>query len=182
MATSLPYSPRRSTRTPAPFSKSRGRRRQPHASQIRRHRFRQADRPVYLGSYNFSIRPTRRTANLLLIRDRRVAVSYTIEALRIFDHYHFRVAQQQAKKARKKLQLARPAKAGEKPCGTKTSPMPARSAIASCSRSGPMRPAWSAKGAPRAAAVEIEPVFPPDSERRRLHPLRQKAFGVILFV
>ena len=31
-----------------------------------------------------------------------------IEALRIFDHYHFRVAQREAKKAKKKLQLARP--------------------------------------------------------------------------
>ena len=72
---------------------------------------------VYLGSYNFSIPADEKNGeNLLLIRDRRVAVSYTIEALRIFDHYHFRVAQQQAKKARKKLQLARPpGKAGEKP-------------------------------------------------------------------
>ena len=72
---------------------------------------------VYLGSYNFSIPADEKNGeNLLLIRDRRVAVSYTIEALRIFDHYHFRVAQQQAKKARKKLQLARPpGKVGEKP-------------------------------------------------------------------
>jgi phosphatidylserine/phosphatidylglycerophosphate/cardiolipin synthase-like enzyme len=72
---------------------------------------------VYLGSYNFSIPADEKNGeNLLLIRDRRIAVSYTIEALRIFDHYHFRVAQQQAKKARKKLQLARPPrKAGEKP-------------------------------------------------------------------
>ena len=31
-----------------------------------------------------------------------------IEALRIFDHYHFRVVQQEAKEAKKKLQLARP--------------------------------------------------------------------------
>lgn len=72
---------------------------------------------VYLGSYNFSIPADRKNGeNLLLIRDRRVAVSYTIEALRIFDHYHFRVAQQEAKKARKTLQLARPPrKPGEKP-------------------------------------------------------------------
>ena len=31
-----------------------------------------------------------------------------IEALRIFDHYHFRVAQDDASTARKKLQLRRP--------------------------------------------------------------------------
>jgi PLD-like domain len=72
---------------------------------------------VYLGSYNFSNPADRKNGeNLLLIRDRRVAVSYTIEALRLFDHYHFRVAQQAAKKARKKLQLAKPPREpGEKP-------------------------------------------------------------------
>ena len=72
---------------------------------------------VYLGSYNFS-RPAdvENGENLLLIRDRKVAVSYTIEALRIFDHYHFRVVQREAKKAKKKLQLQKPPrKAGEKP-------------------------------------------------------------------
>jgi len=72
---------------------------------------------VYLGSYNFSIpADTKNGENLLLIRDQRVAVSYMVEALRIFDHYHFRVAQQEAKKARKKLVLAKPPrKAGEEP-------------------------------------------------------------------
>jgi phospholipase D-like protein len=72
---------------------------------------------VYLGSYNFS-RPadTKNGENLLLIRDRRVAVSYVVEALRIFDHYHFRVAQQEAKRRKKKLELAKPPRAsGEKP-------------------------------------------------------------------
>jgi phosphatidylserine/phosphatidylglycerophosphate/cardiolipin synthase-like enzyme len=71
---------------------------------------------VYLGSYNFSIpADTKNGENLLLIRDRRIAVSYTIEALRLIDHYHFRVAQQEANKAKKKLQLAKPPrKPGEK--------------------------------------------------------------------
>jgi hypothetical protein len=46
--------------------------------------------------------------NLLLIRDRRVAVSYTVEALRIFDHYHFRLAQQDATETARKLVLATP--------------------------------------------------------------------------
>jgi phosphatidylserine/phosphatidylglycerophosphate/cardiolipin synthase-like enzyme len=64
---------------------------------------------VYLGSYNFSLpADTRNGENLILIRDRRIAVSYVIEALRIFDHYHFRVNQQQAKKARRELVLAKP--------------------------------------------------------------------------
>ncbi len=72
---------------------------------------------VYLGSYNFSTAAdTQNGENLLLIRDRRIATSYMIEALRIFDHYHFRVAQEEAKKKKKRLQLAKqPRKAGEKP-------------------------------------------------------------------
>ncbi len=71
---------------------------------------------VYLGSYNFSIPADRKNGeNLLVIRDRRIAVSYMVEALRIFDHYHFRVTQKEAAKAKKKLQLARPPRAaGEK--------------------------------------------------------------------
>ncbi|MGA2623364.1 MAG: phospholipase D-like domain-containing protein [Bacteroidota bacterium] len=69
---------------------------------------------VYLGSYNFSVpADTKNGENLLLIRDRRIAVSYLIEALSIFDHYHFRVAQQEAKKAKKKLQLAKSPRPGE---------------------------------------------------------------------
>ncbi len=72
---------------------------------------------VYLGSYNFSSAADAKNGeNLLLIRDRRIAVSYVVEALRIFDHYHFRVAQREAKQAGKKLQLVRPPRApGQKP-------------------------------------------------------------------
>jgi len=57
---------------------------------------------VYLGSYNFS-KPAdlQNGENLLLIKDRRIAVSYVVEALSMFDHYHFRVTQQEAKKKRK---------------------------------------------------------------------------------
>ncbi len=65
---------------------------------------------VYLGSYNFSSAADADNGeNLLLIRDRRIVLSYLIEALCIFDHYHFRVRQQEAKKnAAKKLELAKP--------------------------------------------------------------------------
>jgi phosphatidylserine/phosphatidylglycerophosphate/cardiolipin synthase-like enzyme len=64
---------------------------------------------VYLGSYNFSVpADTQNGENLLLIRDRRIAVTYSIEALRMIDHYHFRVQQLLAKKARKELVLAKP--------------------------------------------------------------------------
>jgi len=64
------------------------------------------DRPtarVYLGSYNFSSPADGKNGeNLVLVRDRRIAVSYMIEAVRICDHYEFRVAQQAHKKRRNK--------------------------------------------------------------------------------
>jgi PLD-like domain len=64
---------------------------------------------VYMGSYNFSTPADLENGeNLLLIRDRRVAVSYLVEALSMFDHYHFRVAQKEARTAKKKLELAKP--------------------------------------------------------------------------
>jgi len=64
---------------------------------------------VYLGSYNFSkAADDTNGENLILARDRRIAVSYMVEALRMFDHYHFRVAQQEAKAAGTKLQLKFP--------------------------------------------------------------------------
>jgi phosphatidylserine/phosphatidylglycerophosphate/cardiolipin synthase-like enzyme len=71
---------------------------------------------VYMGSFNFSgAADTSNGENLLLIRDRRVATSYMIEAVRIFDHYEFRAAQTNAKKVRTKLQLQKPPrKPGEK--------------------------------------------------------------------
>jgi len=70
---------------------------------------------VYLGSYNFSNPADLKNGeNLLVIHDRRIAVSYMIEALRIFDHYHFRVRHRDGnqpgkkKQPKKKLQLAKP--------------------------------------------------------------------------
>jgi len=62
---------------------------------------------VYMGSYNFS-KPAdlENGENLALFRDRRIAVSYLVEALSMFDHYHFRLTQQ--KKATKQITLAKP--------------------------------------------------------------------------
>ena len=69
--------------------------------------FNQPTARVYLGSYNFSSEAdTKNGENLLLIRDRRIAVSYMVEALRIFDHYHFRVLA--ATKPQSALVLAKP--------------------------------------------------------------------------
>jgi len=71
--------------------------------------FDQPSARVYLGSFNFSgAADTSNGENLLLIRDRRIATAYMIEALRIFDHYHFRVVQSDATKARRTLQLRKP--------------------------------------------------------------------------
>lgn len=72
---------------------------------------------VYLGSYNFSSTADRKNGeNLLLIKDRKIAVSYMIEALRIFDHYHFRVNLKEAEESHKKLHLSKPPREkGEKP-------------------------------------------------------------------
>ncbi|RKD90834.1 phospholipase D-like domain-containing protein [Mangrovibacterium diazotrophicum] len=72
------------------------------------------DRPtarVYFGSYNFSpTADTKNGENLLLIKDQRIAVSYMIEALRIFDHYHFRVAAKESQKSGNILFLQKPPK------------------------------------------------------------------------
>jgi phosphatidylserine/phosphatidylglycerophosphate/cardiolipin synthase-like enzyme len=66
---------------------------------------------VYLGSYNFSTAADLQNGeNLVLIRDRRVAVSYAVEALSMFDHYHFRVTENEAKKKQKAIQLVLPPK------------------------------------------------------------------------
>jgi PLD-like domain len=72
---------------------------------------------VYLGSYNFSTPADLKNGeNLVVVRDRRIAVSYMIEALSLFDHYSFRVAQTTAGAKGQKLHLARPPRApGEKP-------------------------------------------------------------------
>ncbi len=67
---------------------------------------------VYMGSYNFSPpADVKNGENLLLVRDRRVAVAYAVEALRIFDHYHFRVVQKEAGGSREPLVLAGPPRA-----------------------------------------------------------------------
>lgn len=71
---------------------------------------------VWLGSYNFSEAADRKNGeNLVLVRDRRIAVSYMIEALRMVDAYHFRL--KQSTKAKKKMLQLRlpPRKASEKP-------------------------------------------------------------------
>lgn len=76
------------------------------------------DARVYLGSYNFSEpADTENGENLVLIKDRTVATSYMIEALRMYDHYVFRSAHEDSRgKAKKFLELKYPpSKPSEKP-------------------------------------------------------------------
>lgn len=72
---------------------------------------------VWFGSYNFSHSADRTNGeNLLIARDRKIATSFMVEAIRIFDQYHFRVVQRDAKKAHKKLELRKcPAISGQAP-------------------------------------------------------------------
>ncbi len=68
---------------------------------------------VYTGSYNFSgAADLDNGENLVRIRDRRIAVAYMVEALRLFDHYHFRVKQLDAATAATTLELKEPPTAG----------------------------------------------------------------------
>ncbi len=61
---------------------------------------------VYMGSYNFSSSADLKNGeNLLCIQDRRVAVSYMIEAVAMFDHYEFRDAMQKSTAPNNKLYL-----------------------------------------------------------------------------
>lgn len=53
---------------------------------------------VYMGSYNFSVAADEDNGeNLWLFEDRRIAVSYMVQAVTMFDHYEWRDAQSKAK-------------------------------------------------------------------------------------
>jgi phosphatidylserine/phosphatidylglycerophosphate/cardiolipin synthase-like enzyme len=60
------------------------------------------DARVYFGSYNFSEPADLQNGeNLVLVKDRTVATSYMIEAVRIYDHYRFRTVQEDVQKGKK---------------------------------------------------------------------------------
>jgi len=71
---------------------------------------------VYLGSYNFSEPADLENGeNLVVVRDRRVATSYMIEAVRIYDHYVFRVASETDHDPAKPLELKVPPQPAKAP-------------------------------------------------------------------
>lgn len=70
---------------------------------------------VYFGSYNFSLPADGDNGeNLVCVRNRTVATSYMIEALRIYDHYVFRGASEDRQDSGRRLELKLPPKPGAK--------------------------------------------------------------------
>jgi phosphatidylserine/phosphatidylglycerophosphate/cardiolipin synthase-like enzyme len=64
---------------------------------------------VYTGSHNFSVEAdTKNAENLFLITDERVATSYMIEAVSMFDHYEFRDVEAKSKAGVQPLELHKP--------------------------------------------------------------------------
>lgn len=72
---------------------------------------------VYTGSYNFSVAAdTKNGENLFVIKDQRVATSYMVEAVSMFDHYEFRDVESKASdEAPLELQKPPVEGSGEKP-------------------------------------------------------------------
>jgi len=84
---------------------------------------------VYTGSYNFSIAAdTKNGENFFLFRDKRVAISYMIQAVIMFDHYEWRDALSKATTPTGKLYLKPPPTPGsaDKPWWDKDYTVPQR--------------------------------------------------------
>lgn len=70
---------------------------------------------VFTGSSNLAkLGEEQNGDHVIQIEDRKVAISYAIEALRLFDHFHFRVNARQAN-APSQLRLAKPPAPGQQP-------------------------------------------------------------------
>ena len=64
---------------------------------------------IYTGSYNFSTSAdVKNGENLLCITDQRVATSFMIEGVSMFDHYEYRDIEAKANTAGKPLELQKP--------------------------------------------------------------------------
>jgi len=64
---------------------------------------------VFTGSSNMAAGGEKANGdNMILIEDRKVAIAYAIEALRMFDHFHFRVALKESDSKQEKLTLRKP--------------------------------------------------------------------------
>jgi phosphatidylserine/phosphatidylglycerophosphate/cardiolipin synthase-like enzyme len=66
---------------------------------------------VFTGSSNLSPSGEQKNGDhLIMIEDRKVAIAYAIEALRVFDHLHFRLRMQDAKTGKTKTAKKSPKK------------------------------------------------------------------------
>lgn len=64
---------------------------------------------VFTGSSNLAAGGERENGdNLVMIEDRKVAIAYAIEALRLFDHFHFRVRLKEGETKAERMTLAKP--------------------------------------------------------------------------
>jgi hypothetical protein len=71
---------------------------------------------VFTGSSNMAAGGEKENGDhIIMIEDGRVATAYAVEALRSFDHFHFRIAMQEADQKQEVLKLAKPPLSGEKP-------------------------------------------------------------------
>ncbi len=69
---------------------------------------------VYTGSSNMAAGGEKDNGDhLICIEDRKVAIAYAIEALRLFDHFHFRLAMAEGDAQHKLITLAKPPVAGQ---------------------------------------------------------------------
>jgi hypothetical protein len=77
--------------------------------------FNGANPTVFTGSSNLAQGGEKDNGDhLIRIEDRKIAIAYAIEALRLFDHFHFRVKAKDADGG-KTLRLAKPPAPGKKP-------------------------------------------------------------------
>lgn len=71
---------------------------------------------VFTGSSNMAAGGERSNGDhMIMIEDQKVATAYAIEALRLFDHFHFRVSLRQGDAENRILRLAKPPGPGERP-------------------------------------------------------------------
>ena len=71
---------------------------------------------VFTGSSNLAVSGEQANGDhLIMIEDRKVAIGYAIEALRIFDHLHFRDVMKKGKKKPDVLALKKPTAISGKP-------------------------------------------------------------------
>jgi hypothetical protein len=75
------------------------------------------ERPmVFTGSSNMAAGGEKDNGDhLICIEDRQIAIAYAIEALRMFDHFHFRVKTQEGDNKGQILTLAKPPQGKAKP-------------------------------------------------------------------